>query len=76
MKYPTVMAALGIVFLSACSQNDKPQNTAPADYAETERDLIQNRERDSIMGDSINASTAMPPQQTKKENTNPSGLEN
>ncbi|UFK97777.1 hypothetical protein [Kaistella faecalis] len=75
MKYTTVMAALGIVFLSACSQNDKPQNTTPADYAETERDLIQNREKDSIMGDSINASTAMPPQQTHEKNPNQSGLE-
>ncbi|OWK73356.1 hypothetical protein CBW16_11475 [Flavobacteriaceae bacterium JJC] len=55
---------IAIVSMAAvsCSQNDKPQSTEPADYAETEKKLIQNHIQDSIKGDSIDASTAMPPQ--------------
>lgn len=74
MKAFATITVLGIITLSACSKNDKPQSTAPADYAETEQQLIQNREKDSLMGDSINASTAMPPQQTTETSQNQSGL--
>ncbi|MCW4452485.1 hypothetical protein OK344_09710 [Kaistella sp. BT6-1-3] len=56
--------------LASCSKIDNSQRTAPADYAETERQLIQNREHDSLMSDSINASTAMPPQQKTEQNQN------
>ena len=54
--------------LSACSKNDSSANTTHADYAETEQKLIQYREQDSREGDSVNASTAMPPQETPSEN--------
>ncbi|WP_332030081.1 hypothetical protein [Kaistella sp.] len=60
--------------LASCSKMDNSQRTAPADYAETERQLIQNRAKDSLMGDSINASPAMPPQQKTDQNQNQSGL--
>ncbi|WP_332020011.1 hypothetical protein [Kaistella sp.] len=54
--------------LASCFKIDNSQRTAPAEYAETERQLIQNRAKDSLMGDSINASTDMPPQQKTKQN--------
>ncbi|HAI80625.1 MAG TPA: hypothetical protein DCL65_06285 [Chryseobacterium sp.] len=60
--------------LASCSKIDNSQRTAPADYAETERQLIQNREHDSLRGDSINASTEMPPQPVTEQNRNQSGL--
>lgn len=74
MKALAAITVLGIMTLSACSENGKPQTTAPADYAETEQQLIQNREKDSLMGDSINAATAMPPQQAPEKSQNQSGL--
>ncbi|MBU4537039.1 MAG: hypothetical protein L6264_07045 [Weeksellaceae bacterium] len=64
-----LMIALVSMAAVSCSQNEKPQSTEPADYAETEKKLIQNHIQDSIKGDSIDASTAMPPQNApEKEN--------
>lgn len=40
----------------ACTQ-DKPKNVAPADYAETEQKLIQNREQDSLKAAADQTST-------------------
>ncbi len=74
MKAFAALTILGITTLTACSKNEQPQNTAPSDYAETEKKLIQNREKDSLMGDSINASTAMPPQPSADQNQNQSEL--
>ncbi len=55
------------ILLTACSKNEPPQNTEPADYAETKKRLIQNPEKDSIKKDSSNVPTAMPPQATAPE---------
>jgi len=74
MKAFAVLTILSITTLTACSKNEQPQSTAPADYAETEKKLIQNRENDSLMGDSINASKAMPPQPSADRNQNQSEL--
>lgn len=74
MNAAKIITVLGGLILISCSKNDKPQSTAPADYAETERQLIQNREKDSLIGDSINASTAMPPQPANVQDQNQSGL--
>jgi len=74
MNTAKIISVFAVLMLASCSKIDNSQRTAPADYAETERQLIQNREQDSLMGDSINASTAMPPQQKTEQNQNQSGL--
>lgn len=74
MNTAKILSAFAIVMLTSCNKNDTPQSTAPADYAETERDLIQNRVQDSLRLDSINASTEMPPQPVTERNRNQSGL--
>ena len=51
MKRIIIMVFVGLT-ASACSQNEKPQSTAPADYAETYDKLIQNPEKDSANTDS------------------------
>lgn len=47
---------VSLFFLSAsvisCSKTETPQNTEPADYAETQEDLIQNPINDSATIDS------------------------
>ncbi len=60
MKTLFTILFVGAILLS-CSQNEQPQSTEQADYAETEQDLILNPDKDSAMTDSI--PTAMPPQQ-------------
>lgn len=50
------------LFLSACSKNEEPQNTEPANYAETKQKLIPNSAKDSTAVDSVRIPTAMPPQ--------------
>ena len=55
------------LFLTACSKNEPPQNTNPADYAETEKKLIQNPEKDSLKKDSTAVPTAMPAQAPASE---------
>ena len=66
-------ALFGVATLISCGQNEKPENTNPADYAETHEKLIQNKEKDSVQGDSTNQSTNMPPQQQKSELDKQSG---
>ena len=52
------------VGLSAMScSKEKPQNTPPADYAETYDDLIQNPEKDSAATDSSDAVSGEPARQ-------------
>lgn len=55
---------LGSILLTACSKTETSPSTAPADYAETEQDLIQNPARDSSRTDSMETeiNSAMPPQ--------------
>lgn len=43
MKATILSLALVAFFATSCSQNEKPQSSAPADYEETYDDLIQNR---------------------------------
>lgn len=60
LKIFVTFGLLGL--LSSCSKNDTPQNTEPANYAETKEKLIQNPDKDSVESDSIKTPTAMPPQ--------------
>lgn len=60
LKILITVGLLGL--LSSCSKNDTPQNTEPANYAETKEKLIQNPDKDSVKSDSIKTPTAMPPQ--------------
>lgn len=60
MKKLLVLGMVSALSLIACSQKEKPQSTAPADYAETHRELIQNPEKDSAASDSIVESTYQP----------------
>lgn len=66
-----LMVLIGSITVS-CSQ-EKPKNVAPADYAETEKDLIQNRERDSLQAAANQTTTTtangykMPNDSTKSE---------
>lgn len=60
LKILITVGLLGL--LSSCLKNDTPQNTEPANYAETKEKLIQNPDKDSVESDSIKTPTAMPPQ--------------
>ncbi|WP_313504549.1 hypothetical protein [Kaistella carnis] len=62
MKFKKLIIVAAPFVLFACSKNDTPQNTEPANYAETKEKLIQNPDKDSVESDSIKTPTAMPPQ--------------
>lgn len=58
-----ILVTFGLLgLLSSCSKNETPQNTEPANYAETKEKLIQNPDKDSLKNDSVKVPTAMPPQ--------------
>ena len=61
MKAALSAILFATLFLTACSKNEPPQSTEPADYAETRHDLIDNPAKDSI-NDSVKTNSAMPPQ--------------
>lgn len=56
MKNIIALSVIIAGFTVSCSQ-DKPKNVAPADYADTEKDLIQNRIQDSTKTADENVNT-------------------
>lgn len=53
-----IALSLLISFVSISCSHDKPKNVAPADYAETEQKLIQNKEVDSTKSAENSTTTA------------------
>lgn len=68
MRTKIMTASVIALILSACSKNDQPANTKPADYAETREKLISTQADGSQQKDSSDVSTAMPAQPKASEN--------
>lgn len=69
MRTKIMIASVIALILSACSKNDPPANTKPADYAETREKLISTQADGSHQQkDSSDVSTAMPAQPKASEN--------
>lgn len=64
MKTLFVILLIGSLSATSCSKNEKQENVAPADYAETTQKLIQNPAKDSAHTDSSAVPTAIPAQNT------------